>query len=128
PALGAENGISVAVIGTLLAIRALSAMSARVFTRYLLSKIDRKTLLVISIGVAAASTVLLTMTSSVVVMGLLMMSTGVGLGLCLPLTLVWTTNITPMHVRGVALSIRLTGNRAGQVVFPAFMGVIASGV
>lgn len=126
PAWGAERGIGVAVIGTLLSIRALSSMSSRFLTKFLLNWVGRKQLLVGSILLAAVSTALIPTTGSVPILGALMALTGLGLGLCLPLTLVWTTNITPEHVRGAALSVRMTGNRIGQVVFPTLMGVIAS--
>lgn len=128
PALGAEKGIAVAVIGTLLGIRALSSMSSRFFSRFLLARVARKPLLVGSISLAAISTALVPTTDSVWLLGILMMLAGLGLGLCLPLTLVWTTNITPTHVRGAALSIRMTGNRIGQVIFPTMMGFVASAV
>lgn len=126
PALGTQNGIAGAAIGTLLAIRAASSMSSRFFTSFLLRHIPRKSLLVASIGVAAVATCLVPMTDSVWVLGALMVFAGLGLGLCLPLTLVWTTRITPPGVLGSALSLRQTGNRLAQVAIPSVMAGVAS--
>ena len=52
---------------------------------------------------------------------------GLGLGAGQPLTMSWLADSTPPGLRGRAMSLRLTGNRFGQVVVPSVAGVVAVG-
>ncbi|MBQ6639603.1 MAG: MFS transporter, partial [Saccharopolyspora sp.] len=53
---------------------------------------------------------------------------GLGMGVGQPLTMSWLAESTPPGLRGRAMSLRLTGNRAGQVVVPGAVGLVAAGV
>jgi MFS family permease len=53
---------------------------------------------------------------------------GLGLGVGQPLTMSWLAETAPAGLRGRAMSLRLTGNRLGQVVIPSAVGVVAAGV
>jgi MFS family permease len=53
---------------------------------------------------------------------------GLGLGIGQPLTMSWLTEQTPPYQRGVALSLRLAGNRVGQLSVPSLMGLVAAGL
>jgi MFS family permease len=53
---------------------------------------------------------------------------GLGLGVGQPLTMSWLAEIAPPGLRGRAMSLRLTGNRLGQVVIPSAVGLVAAGV
>jgi MFS family permease len=53
---------------------------------------------------------------------------GLGLGVGQPLTMAWLAAATPPGLRGRAMSLRLTGNRLGQVVIPSAVGALAAGV
>ena len=53
---------------------------------------------------------------------------GLGLGVGQPLTMSWLAESTPPGLRGRAMSLRLTGNRAGQVVVPGAVGLLAAGL
>jgi MFS family permease len=128
PALGAEVGLSVGVVGALLTARSVATMTSRLFTGVLTAWLGRRLLLVISIassGVAlaavAASVPLGVMFASVVVAGF-------GLGLCQPATLAWLAEIAGPGVRGKVMSLRLVGNRFGQVVVPTAIGLVAAGL
>jgi MFS family permease len=50
---------------------------------------------------------------------------GFAMGIGQPMTMAWVSRISPAHMRGLAISIRLTANRFGQVVAPAAAGLIA---
>jgi len=52
---------------------------------------------------------------------------GIGLGAGQPLTMSWLAESTPPGLRGRAMSLRLTGNRLGQVLLPSAVGVVAAG-
>jgi hypothetical protein len=40
----------------------------------------------------------------------------------------WLSEQTPRDQRGLALSLRLAGNRVGQVLLPSAMGIVAAGL
>jgi MFS family permease len=50
---------------------------------------------------------------------------GIGLGLALPLSMATVSEGVPPEDRGVAMGIRLTGNRLAQLVNPIFFGLLA---
>jgi MFS family permease len=52
---------------------------------------------------------------------------GLGLGVGQPLTMSWLAETAPAGLRGRAMSLRLTGNRLGQVVLPSAVGLVAAG-
>jgi MFS family permease len=53
--------------------------------------------------------------------------TGLAMGIGQPLTMAWVSRIAPRDSMGMAISVRLTSNRLGQVVVPALAGLIAAG-
>ncbi len=53
---------------------------------------------------------------------------GLGLGVGQPLTMSWLAEMAPAGLRGRAMSLRLTGNRLGQVLIPSTVGFLAAGV
>ena len=53
---------------------------------------------------------------------------GLGLGVGQPLTMAWLATSAPPGLRGRAMSLRLTGNRLGQVLIPSAVGAVAVGV
>jgi MFS family permease len=53
---------------------------------------------------------------------------GLGLGVGQPLTMSWLAEMAPAGLRGRAMSLRLTGNRLGQVLIPSAVGLLAAGV
>src|ERR687890_297667 len=52
---------------------------------------------------------------------------GLGLGVGQPLTMSWLAESAPAGLRGRAMSLRLTGNRLGQVLIPSAVGAVAAG-
>jgi hypothetical protein len=50
---------------------------------------------------------------------------GLGLGLCQPITLGWVAGQVPREIHGTAMSVRLAGNRLGQTVVPLIVGALA---
>jgi MFS family permease len=128
PALGAEHRIASSLIGTLLVLRAASSMASRFFLGRLSEAIGRRRLLILSIFGAAAG---ITVAAAPVPVWLLLLAVtvaGFGLGVGQPLTMSWLAESAPPGARGRAMSLRLTGNRAGQVIIPGAIGMVAAGL
>ncbi|TWF95614.1 MFS transporter [Saccharopolyspora dendranthemae] len=128
PALGAERGIASSLIGTLLVLRAASSMASRFFLGRLSEVLGRRRLLILSIFAAAIG---ITLAAAPVPVWLLLVAVtvaGFGLGVGQPLTMSWLAESAPPGARGRAMSLRLTGNRAGQVFIPGAVGAVAAGL
>jgi MFS family permease len=127
PALGAERGIAAGSIGLLLALRAASSMTSRFFLGRLSAALGRRRLLVGSVALSAVGVAVTTLPMPLWALAVVMVAVGLGLGAGQPLTMSWLAESTPLGLRGRAMSLRLTGNRAGQVVVPSAAGLLAAG-
>jgi MFS family permease len=125
PAYAEANGISVRMVGFLLAVQGLSALVSRLAMLPLVALLSRRWVLVVSMGTAAAALAMLPFTTALPVLFGIMVAAGFGLGLGQPITLAWVAARAPRDVRGTALGIRLSGNRLGQTVLPAAVGALA---
>ena len=128
PALGTETGLSVGVVGALLTARAVATMVSRLFTGALTAWLGRRLLLVVSIGVSGAAMALLPLPVPLAAVFVAVVVMGFGLGVCQPATLAWLAEIAPPGLRGRVMSLRLVGNRFGQVVVPSAIGLVAAGL
>jgi MFS family permease len=77
-------------------------------------------------GLTVLGTLAIALTTDFWLLGALMLRLGFSTGIGQPVTMAWVTRISPKDVRGLAISIRLTSNRLGQVVIPAVAGVLAA--
>ena len=127
PALGAERGIAAGAIGVLLSLRAAASMTSRFFLGRLSAALGRRRLLVGSVALSAVGLAVTTIAMPVWALALVMVAVGLGLGAGQPLTMSWLAESTPPGLRGRAMSLRLTGNRLGQVVVPTAAGLLAAG-
>jgi len=127
PALGAERGIAAGTVGVLLALRAAASMTSRLFLGRLAAAAGRRRLLIGSVVVSAAGLALLLLPVPVWLMAVLVVAAGLGLGAGQPLTMSYLAESAPPGLRGRAMSLRLTGNRLGQVVIPSAAGLLAAG-
>jgi MFS family permease len=125
PAYGDINGLSVETVGALLSVRAGSTLVSRVFMGRLIELMGREWLLASSMLMAGVAIGALPFVTSVPVLFGLMILIGLGLGLGQPMTIAWVANRSPRAERGLALGVRLTGNRASLLVVPTLMGAIA---
>ncbi|MBK1783431.1 MFS transporter [Prauserella cavernicola] len=128
PALGAERGIASGVVGTLLTLRAVSSMASRLFLGRLTRWLGRKRVLLISIAASAAGLAVAAAPLPIWVLAAAVIVAGLGLGVGQPLTMSWLAESAPPGMRGRAMSLRLTGNRAGQVLVPGTVGLVAAGL
>lgn len=130
PAYGEAQGIAVATVGLLLSVRAGASALSRLAMVTLIRALGRRRVFILSLGLPAVALVLVPVLPHVGALYVLMAIAGFGLGLGQPLSLAWIAGAAPVEFRGMALGVRLTGNRLGQVVLPAVFGVIggATGV
>jgi MFS family permease len=126
PLLGRELGLSASQVGILLAIRAASAMAVRIILGPLSRRLGMRWTLGLGSGLTVLGTLAIALTTDFWLLGALMLLLGFSTGIGQPVTMAWVTRISPKDVRGLAISIRLTSNRLGQVVIPAVAGVLAA--
>jgi MFS family permease len=124
PLIGAERHVDASDIGMLLAIRSVAALVARMFYSRLIVGLGRQPLTLVSISVAAAAFAVLAV-PSLPLMYLAIITIGLGLGIASTTTLSAMVDLAPPEARGTALSLRITGNRLGQVLVPFMAGLIA---
>jgi MFS family permease len=124
PLIGAERHVDASDIGMLLAIRSVAALVARIFYARLIVGLGRQRLTLVSIAVAAAAFAVLAV-PSLPLMYLAIITVGLGLGIASTTTLSGMVDLAPPQARGTALSLRITGNRVGQVLVPFLAGLIA---
>ena len=127
PALGAERGIAAGTVGLLLTLRATASMTSRLFLGRLVAWMGRRRLLLGSLALSATSLALTPVPMPVWLLGVVVVLVGLGLGAGQPLTMSWLAETTPPGLRGRAMSLRLTGNRLGQVLVPSAAGLLAVG-
>lgn len=127
PVLGTEQRLAASTIGALLTLRAMASMASRFFLPYLVERFGRGRLLTVSITAAALSVGCLAFDLSVTVLFAVVFLVGLGLGFGQPLTMAWIAEAAPLSVRATALSLRLMGNRLGQTLVPAGVGLFAAG-
>jgi MFS family permease len=127
PVLGSERGIAAGTIGALLACRAFASMGSRFFLGRMAAALGRGRLLTGSVVLSAVAMALLPVPMPMWLLFVVVVLAGVGLGAGQPLTMSWLADATPPGLRGRAMSLRLTGNRLGQVVVPSIAGLVAAG-
>ncbi len=125
PLLGTQNGMTPTQIGVLLGIRSASSMLVRGVLGQISKKFGMRFTLEAGVIVTLVSCVLLIYVTDFWIIAAILAVGGFAMGLGQPMTMAWVSRISPAHMRGLAISIRLTANRFGQVVAPAAAGLIA---
>jgi MFS family permease len=128
PALGTDRGLAAGTVGLLLTLRAVASMTSRFFLGRLVGFIGRRRLMIVSVALAAVSMAVVALPLPMVAMAAVVVLMGLGLGVGQPLTMSWLAEVAPAGQRGRAMSLRLTGNRLGQVLIPSAVGLVAAGV
>ena len=128
PALGADRGLAAGFVGLLLTLRAVASMTSRLFLGRLVGLVGRRRLMVVSVALSAISMAAVAAPMPTAAMAVVVVLLGLGLGVGQPLTMSWLAEVAPAGQRGRAMSLRLTGNRLGQVLIPSAVGFVAAGV
>jgi MFS family permease len=128
PALGADRGLAAGFVGLLLTLRAVASMTSRFFLGRLVQWVGRRRLMITSVALSAVSMAVVALPLPAVAVAVVVVLLGLGLGVGQPLTMSWLAEMAPPGLRGRAMSLRLTGNRLGQVLIPSAVGLVAAGV
>jgi MFS family permease len=126
PVLGTERQIDSNHIGLLLTARSIAALVSRVFYSRLIFGIGRMLLTLTSMLASAAGFLILAIPLSLPAMYVVMVALGFAMGIASTLTISSVVHLAPAHACGTALTLRMTGNRIGQIVFPALAGLLAA--
>ena len=126
PALGAERGIAVDVIGMLLAARAAASMLSRLFYPWLNALVGRWRLMAISTFVSAVVYAALAVPMPIGLMYAVIATAGFALSNAITVSIASLLAIATDETRGTANSLRMMGNRMGQFVIPFSAGLIAT--
>lgn len=124
PLWAVSRDIPAVTVGLLLALRALVSVLSRFGLGRLVARFGRRTLILVAMLFGVVSLGALPFTNEWGAIPV-MIALGVALGIPQPLTMAWTTAITPPSAHGAALGLRLTANRIAQVVIPLAVGGIA---
>lgn len=127
PALGADRDLGAGVVGALLTVRAVFSMASRLTLGWMARRLGRTRLMALSIIISGLSLGACALPVPVWALLVAVAAMGLGLGVGQPLTMSWLTEQAPPGRRGQALSLRLAGNRLGQVLVPAGIGLVAGG-
>jgi MFS family permease len=125
PVLGQELGLSVATVTTLLTARTVASVLSRAAMPLLLHTVPRRGLLVSATLASAVPMALVPLTTAEGALLLAMLVVGFFWGIGQPLTMSWVTMVADPRNRASALSVRLAGNRIGQVAVPLAAGGLA---
>lgn len=125
PVFGTTNGYSVIVVTAILTVRSIAAVMARVLITRLLRLAPRTWLLVSGSLCSALPVALVPLLPHPTLVAVFMAIAGFFWGLAQPLTMTWVAGLVNPANRASALSLRLTGNRLGQVVIPVAAGALA---
>jgi MFS family permease len=126
PILGAERAIDVGVIGILLAVRAAFSMTSRVIYARMVVAFGREPLMVTCTLVAALAFASLAAPIPLWAMYLAMAVMGFTLGIATTLSVTTVFDRTPSGARGTANSLRIMGNRLGQISLPFGASLVAA--
>jgi MFS family permease len=127
PLLGRELGLSATQVGILLALRAASSMLVRLVLGPTSTRLGMRVTLHSGSVVTFVSVLMIAFVTDFWWLALIMSISGLAMGVGQPVTMAWVSRISSPENRGLAISIRLTSNRFGQVVVPAIAGAIAVG-
>lgn len=125
PLYGREIGLSVSEIGVLLAVRAIFSLAVRLVLGQISNRLGLRRILFWGSLVTLVSMVALGLTSNFWWIALVMAVSGFAMGIGQPATMAWVSRISSPESRGLAIAIRLSANRFGQVAMPALAGVVA---
>jgi MFS family permease len=125
PFLGAERGLTVEIVGTLLAARAVASVASRFLFARLNLVIGHRALMLSSVGASAISFALIAAPLPMAALAVVVAVAGFALGVAITATIASLLNLATAQTRGTANSLRIMGNRAGQLIIPFSVGVVA---
>lgn len=121
-----ELAFSASFIGLVMSVRSLFSMFVRIGMERLVRAMGgRGMALVITALITAVSIGAIGLVRSPSLFLLTAVLTGIGAGITQPLTMVIASDAVPPSQRGLAMGMRLTGNRFAQFISPLIFGFVA---
>jgi predicted MFS family arabinose efflux permease len=126
PLLGADRGINVRDIGTLLTVRSIFSLISRMGYVRVIRVVGRGPLTLISMLGAGLGFACLALPIPLSWMFAAMVLMGFSLGIATTLSLTNVVDLASAAAMGTVMSLRITGNRIGQVAMPFLASLIAA--
>lgn len=126
PVIGAAHGLSPAMVGFLLSLRAAFALISRFSITALIAIAGTRRVLMSTMLASGFAAIGMVWSTDLWQFAVLMSILGAGIGVGAPLTASWVAQLSPPALRATALGIRMSGNRAGQTVLPLTLGALAA--
>jgi MFS family permease len=125
PVFGTERGLAPTVIGIMLGTLGLSQLVSRLFMARLIRAFGHVRILLGAMALPALLIPLLAVLTQEPLLVLLMVPVGLSLGLGQPMTLALVAGAADPGGQGLAMGMRLAGNRFGQLTIPVLVGATA---
>ena len=126
PLLGADRHIDVSVIGSLLTVRAVASLFSRMGYVRVIRAVGRKPLTLASMVGSGIGFACLALPIPLSAMYAAMTLMGFSLGIATTLSLTNVVDLASAAAIGTVMSLRITGNRIGQVALPFVASLIAT--
>jgi predicted MFS family arabinose efflux permease len=126
PLLGAERGMSVDVVGTMLAVRAVASMVSRLLFARLLVAFGRVPLTLISTVASAVAYAAIALPLPLAAMYAAIALAGFALSIAITASIAGVLGIASGGAVGTANSLRTMGNRIGQFIIPLLASAVAA--
>lgn len=125
PVVGESIGLSALTVSLLVSTRSVFSMLSRAAMPWVLRRVSQRSILIASPVVTTPAVVALGLSDTTAVLWTCLAVIGLFWGMNQPVTMNWVTAAAPSGDRAAALSLRLTGNRAAQVLIPLGAGALA---
>lgn len=125
PLLGRQLGMSATEIGVLLATRAAFSMLVRAVLGPLSRRLSMLTIINFGAVVTMLTMIALALATEFWLLLLVVAVAGLAMGIGQPATMAWVSRISEQGQKGLAIAVRLTSNRLGQVLVPSIAGFVA---
>jgi len=126
PLMGTENNINARDIGSLLTVRSAASLAARMGYVWVIRVVGRRPLTLASMLGAGIAFTCLALPIPLSAMFAAMVLLGLSLGIATTLSLTNVVDLASAAAMGTVMSLRITGNRIGQVAMPFAASLIAA--
>ena len=126
PLLGTERNIDVSQIGTILSVRAAASIASRMGYASVVQVLGRKNMTVYSMVLSGIGFLCLAVPMPIFGLYVAAVIAGLGLGVASTISITSIVDLVPIQARGTAMTLRITGNRVGQVLVPLAGSFVAA--
>ncbi|MGD0026739.1 MAG: MFS transporter, partial [Xanthobacteraceae bacterium] len=126
PLLGADHNINVRDIGGLLTVRSIASLISRMAYVRVIRTMGRQPLTLVSMVGAGIGFACFAFPIPLAAMYAAMTFLGFSLGIATTLSLTNVVDLASAAAMGTVMSLRITGNRIGQVAVPFVAGLVAT--